>query len=117
MQPAQNQAALAELDKLVGDYNACLRRIEDSDAKLAMNIQKPLHDARDLEIVSQESNEFIAAASQAIQLYNRIKSGPLFAGNYRETTMLSRSAKDRLSEAKGAASVRAAATLRYIERR
>ncbi len=118
----QNSQALVELDKLVGDFNACMRRMDDSAAKQDVYFQKTLNGA-DADIIKyegdkmdQEFHEFVNAANQAIQLRNRIAVSPLFSGNYREANALSSSAQERCT-VPGAATVREAATYRYIERR
>jgi len=121
-QPDINQDT-AGLDRMVGDYNSYLRRLDDSAAKQDAYVRTELDRTTDNEQLTETGNKrveefyrFTADAGTALQLYGQIAASPLFAQNYRETTMLSASAQSRLG-IPDAQSVGRAANLRYIEKR
>ena len=116
-----------EIDKIVGDYNACLRRMEAAAAnfnaadhrssrEVGAGLVTEANIKNVMDTLTKYSDEFVSAASSAITLHNHLMSNPQFAGNYRETTQLSEEAKNRFT-IDVSANVRAAADYRYMERR
>lgn len=111
-QTNQTEEDLRKLDQLVGDYNSCLRRIDDAAQRLDADFKH----MDDMKRPGQDFDEFYNASSRALELYPTITSNPLFKGNYRESLSLSNSAQGRY-QVDRAANIRNAASLRYLERR